>query len=376
MPTTSAMWGRVVGQPEVVASFHSTLESSHLSHAYLMVGAAGLGKTLVAQAIAASLMCAKGGCGVCNVCQRIKRNTHPDVQMIEPQGAQGYLAEQIRTLIHEVSLAPMEGKHKVYVLYSADLFNDSSANAFLKTLEEPPAHTTIILFAHTIQPIIPTIRSRCIIVPFRMLPLDEMIEVLCTRTGCSIDDARIALAACGNALGEAATFIKSPARIDARLAVVRAFKRLRDADEADVLMFARDIMVGVKGPVEELRQKQEADLASQAELLDSVAIKALEGYNKRRLSAYERQNVNEVCNILQSLLRDVLVISQGAEEMVLNVDVRLDLTRMSCQIAPAAIARGVDAICRARQQLTQNVSSQLAVEAMLFGIREVLECPK
>lgn len=372
----SPMWNRVIGQPDVVTSLTSAISLGKLSHAYLFLGPAGLGKTAAAWAIAASLMCEKGGCGQCNVCQRIMRGTHPDVQTFEPEGSAGYLTEQIRALTHETSLAPFEGKHKVYIVYSADMLGDAAANAFLKTLEEPPAHTTFILLAHTLEPILPTILSRCITMRFRTLPSEEMIDILCANTGCNVQDAQIALTATANTLGDAAEFVVSATRRQARETLVNRFVSLPQADDYEVLQSAKDIMVGIKGPVEELRQKQESDLLSQAELLDKVAIKTLEGYNKRRLNAFEKRNVDEICTVVQSLLRDVLVVSQGASDMIRNIDVRPEMLSLGCAVAPLSISRGVDAVCAARKRLSHNVGSQLVIETLLFDIREVLECPK
>ena len=375
----ASMWTRIVGQDEAVASLRNALASGTASHAYLFVGPQGLGKIAAAQALAAAHMCPnrtpeKGGCGECDTCRRIERGSHPDITVVEPEGATGYLAEQVRSLIHEVSLAPMEAPHKVVVVRSADLLNDTSANAFLKTLEEPPANVTIVLLAHTVEPIIPTILSRCVTVRFRPLPLATMIDTLVAATGASPEEARIALASTGSVISEAEAYLRSHARRSGRTNVVRAFRDLPEADDLDVVNFVRDILVTIKGPVEEMRQRQEADLAAQADVLDRGAIKTLEGYNKRRLSAFERQSVGEVLNILGSLLRDVLAISQGADDLVLNSDVTHDLERFSVCVSPSAIQRGYDALATARKRLAQNVGIQLTLEATLFDIREVLQC--
>lgn len=377
--TPTIMWDRIIGQDVALSSLRNAVAAGTASHAYLFVGPQGLGKIAAAQALAAARMCPnrtpeRGGCGECDTCRRIARGTHPDVTVVEPEGATGYLAEQVRSLIHEVSLAPMEAPHKVVIVRSADLFNDSSANAFLKTLEEPPANVTIVLLAHTVEPIIPTILSRCVTVRFRPLPLATMIDTLVSATGASADEARIALAATGSVLTEAEAHLRSHARRSGRATVVRAFRDLPDADDLDVMNFARDILVGIKGPVEEMRQRQELEVAAQAEVLDRVAIKTLEGYNKRRLSAFERQSVGEVLNIIGSLLRDVLALSQDADDMVLNSDVVNDLYRFSVCVTPSGIQRGYDALSTARKRLAQNVGIQLTLEAVLFDIREVLQC--
>ncbi|MBK5210870.1 MAG: DNA polymerase III subunit delta' [Coriobacteriia bacterium] len=372
---THSMWDSVIGQDDIVQSLKNAIATDHLSHAYLFVGPQGLGKINAARALAAGVLCEKGGCGTCNVCQRLKRDTHPDFRIIEPEGST-YLVDQIRTLIHDATLAPMEATHKFYIVKDADLFNDSSANAFLKTLEEPPAHITVILLAHSPEPILPTILSRCIVMRFKTLPQEEMVARLIEKTGCDRNEALIALASCSSVISEAAQFLQSPARRASRAAVVRVFRDLVDADDLDVLKMAQELMRNVKGPVEEMAQKQEIDLAAQAELLDSSAIAKLKKYNDRKRSAYEKQNVNEVLSTLQSLLRDTLCISQGTNELVLNVDITDDISGICHTFRPVQIAQVFEQIAHARKRVQLNISTQLVIETVLFEIREVLQCPK
>lgn len=369
-------WDQVIGQEEAVETLTSSLEAGTLSHAYLFVGPEGLGKINTARAIAASLMCEQGGCGTCFICQRLNRGTHPDFTIVEPEGAGGYLVDQIRTLMHDISLRPMEAEHKVYVIRAADMLNVSSANAFLKTLEEPPANVTIILLAHTLEPVLPTLVSRCVVVRFRSLPREDMIMRLVERTGASREEALIALAATGSVLGQASSYILSPARRASREEVIRIFFDLQNLDGAEVLEAASALLIALNGPVEEMRIKQEKDLAQQAELLDERAIKALKAHNKRRQSAYEKRNVGEALNTLQSLLRDTLIISQGAEQLALNVDVRERLGNIAYAITPVKAAQAFGAIEVARIQLSSNVTARLLIEALLFEIREVLQCPR
>ena len=231
-----------------------------------------------------------------------------------------------------------------------------------------------MLLAHTVQPIIPTILSRCVTVRFKPIAPELMVDMLVESTGADPADARIALAATCSVITEASSFLRSHARRNGRNLVVRTFRDLRDADDLDVLNFAKQIIVGIKGPVEELRQKQESDLEAKATLLDRVAIKALEGYNKRQLSSFERQSVSEVLNVIASLLRDVLVLSQGAGDLVMNADVADELLDFADCTSPADVQRAYDALARGRKRLAQNVGIQLTVEAVLFDIREVLSC--
>ena len=129
----------VADQPRVHDFLAQAIAEGRLSHAYLFVGAPGSGKLDAAEALAKCVVCPNGGDATCDECRRVSHHTHPDVHWLAPASATGYLADQIRDLIADVSLAPMRAKAKVYIINRADLMRGTAANALLKTLEEPPA---------------------------------------------------------------------------------------------------------------------------------------------------------------------------------------------------------------------------------------------
>ena len=370
------MFRELIGQDEVVRTLSNQLERKSSSHAYLFVGPAGLGKTEAAQGLAQALLCTREGCGTCDVCRRIKKEVHPDVVTIMPIGSQGYLFDQMRDIIHQVSRTPVEADHKVYVLHGADQFNESSANAFLKTLEEPPDKVTFILLAHSLGTIIPTIRSRCQIIRFKTLPESIMIELLCTRTGCSENDARQALAACANVLRDAQDHIKSTARQDTRSEVLFTYQNLAEMDDAEVLTSAKRVIEKVTGPLAEMRKVHEEENELQADFLSRRALTELEKTQKRQLSAYQHRCMREVFTVFASALRDVVCMSVGADELACNHDVLQDSKRLSARLTPADIDNCLDAVQRAYARTEAHVDPQLALEVMLFDIRKVFTCQK
>jgi len=364
----------LIGQDEVVRRLTNMLERDTLSHAYLFVGPAGLGKTSAATGLARALICVDGGCGSCKTCRRIAKGIHPDVVTIEPIGSQGYLIDQIRDITRQVSRSPVEADHKVFILFGADQFNESSANAFLKTLEEPPDNVTFILLAHSLGTIIPTIRSRCQIIRFKTLSEPVMIELLCTRTGCGINDARGALAACANVLRDAEEHIRSSARQDTRSEVLFTYQHLGDMDDREVLESAKRIMEKVTGPLAEMRKTQEAETLESADFLTRGALSELEKSQKRQLSAYQHRCMREVFTVFASALRDVVCISVDAEGLASNTDVLQDSKRIGQRLSPADITACLDAVNRAQRQTAAQVDPQLALEVMLFDIRKVFAC--
>ena len=378
-------WDKVIGQDTVVRSLRHSLTTGTLAHAYLFVGAQGLGKINAARAVATQLMCPEGGCGQCEICRRLERNEHPDFRILEPEGAGGYLIEQIRDLNYEVHLAPAEAERKVFVIRDVDLFNASAANAFLKTLEEPSDTTVFILLAHTLEAVLPTIRSRCLVFRFRPLSPDHAAAVLREKTGVTGERARVALAANGYIVAAARDYLRSPKQQEARAVILRAFRDLATADALDVLSLSRAVLASALEPAAELRQQCEVELLERKELLDPVALKQLERYNERRLSAFETRCVAMVLNVLATLLSDCLRVASGAAgaagvaeaagaDGVTNIDALDLIVRVGTALTPAAIARGQESIARARRRLDQNVNTELLLDALLFDIRKVIQC--
>lgn len=367
------MWDKILGQDDAIQSIKPAFEAGTQASSYLFIGMEGLGKIDMARAMAASLMCADKACGECHSCTLLKRETHPDFVIIEPEGSQGYVIGQIRTLQHDMALAPSVARYKVYVIREADTFNAASGNAFLKTLEEPPPHVIIILLASNIKAVLPTIVSRCVVVRFKTLPQRDMLRILNEKTGATESDALIALASTGSRLGSAAAFLESNTRRGVRERIVRLYRDLPSLDDLEVLEAAKEISLALSGPVEEMRQKQEADLAARVELLSAPALKELEKMHKQRLSAFEKRNMREFLNILASLLRDTLITSKQAEELVLNADIDFRLERC---FSPLKLDDARKAIEDARRRVSRNVGSLLVIETILFELREVSRCQR
>lgn len=123
----------------------------------------------------------------CDHCRRAARRNHPDIHFIEPEGAHGYLVDQIREVVADAHLAPIQATRKIYIIDRVDLLGTQAANAFLKTLEEPPENVVFILLGRTKDAVLPTIVSRCQVVPFRHIPTTEASGIISQNTGVSAE---------------------------------------------------------------------------------------------------------------------------------------------------------------------------------------------
>ncbi len=263
-------------------------------------------------ALACALFCDDGGCGSCPTCFRVLGGHHPDVHVVRPEGAATYVIEQVRDIIRDVNLKPVQASHKVYIIDEADRFNAESANAFLKTLEEPPGDVVIVLLTRSFETVLPTIASRCQVVRFRPVPPSVAAALLVERLGVDVAQARVALAASGGVLPRAEELLRSPGRLAARDLTLETLKRLPLMDGYDVLDAARALLGAVKAPLDEVKSAQGDELEEYRAVLGKAAsTKPLEERHKRELTAREREGVGEVLGVTGSWLRDCLAVSTG-----------------------------------------------------------------
>lgn len=170
------------GQDRAVAQLRRAIEGGRVAHAYLFTGPASSGKYTTALSLAAAINCldAPGeGCGTCAVCERIEAGIHPDVQTLERQGATRTIPiATIRAqVIPQLGLPPHEARARFFLVDEAMALLEPSANALLKTLEEPPARTHFILCTTAPENLLPTIRSRCQRVGFAGLSAEVRAEL-------------------------------------------------------------------------------------------------------------------------------------------------------------------------------------------------------
>ena len=361
-------------QPRVRDFLATALAENRLSHAYLFLGPPGAGKHEAAEALAKCVVCLRGGDGTCDECRRVAHRTHPDVRWLRPGSASGYLADQVRDVIEDAGLAPVRADAKIYVLERAELLRGTAANALLKTLEEPPAHTMFILCGRVADAMLPTIVSRCQQVPFRAPSQSAGLASLMRSCSVTEAEARVALAVAGSS-GRAVEYLRSPARAQVRRLVVDTLDALARDDSWDVLLAARQIAAAVEVPLGDIRKAQEDALSETQDFLTAAALKQVADANKRELTARERSGMMEALAAAESLLRDVLMRSEGAGRPIVNEDAAAVVDRLASRATTRSVVRALEAVSRAADDLSHNVSPQLTLEVMLLSVKEALECP-
>ena len=175
-----ATFRSVVGQKHITSTLQNAIERGQLAHAYLFCGPRGVGKTTCARIFAKAINClAPDGAEACNECESCRSfNEGRSLNIHELDAASNNSVEDIRTLIEQVRIIPQVGRYSVFIIDEVHMLSAAAFNAFLKTLEEPPAHAIFILATTEKHKIIPTILSRCQIYDFNRIRVEDSVEYL------------------------------------------------------------------------------------------------------------------------------------------------------------------------------------------------------
>ncbi|MDQ0285218.1 DNA polymerase-3 subunit delta' [Desulfofundulus luciae] len=196
----------IIGHGEIVRALCRAVEQNRVSHAYLFAGPDGVGKTTTALAFGAALLCRQpesgDACGQCRDCRQAAGQNHPDLHRIAPEGASIKIG-QVREMLRRITLSPYQGQRQIFLVEQADLMTHEAANCLLKTLEEPPAGTVLILISDRPQALLPTILSRCQIFTFHPLPPEQVAGILERETAASRDELELLARLTGGCPGRA-----------------------------------------------------------------------------------------------------------------------------------------------------------------------------
>lgn len=251
----------VLGQKHAVEAITAALVSKHVAHAWLFQGPEGVGKELAALALAQALICRVKpyeGCGTCSSCSRIEKRNHPDVTWLLPEDEmvqRGLVArsdlghapsrdiriEQVRKLQERLAFRPLEAKHKVALIVTAHAMNPPAQNALLKTLEEPPRDTVLVLVSAAPDKLLPTIRSRCAKAQFGPLSSELIASKLMALKKKKLDPAQAAQVAAmaGGSLSRALKLDLEA--LEARKEIILRFEALERGDARGWLQLAENL---------------------------------------------------------------------------------------------------------------------------------------
>ena len=330
----------VPGQDRAIEFFRRAYRSGRLAHAYVLVGPEGVGKRLLARALARYVFCADRGddaCGVCRPCRLIAADRFGDLHWYRrPEGRQQLVVEVIESLLHTANLKPLEADRKVFVLEDADKLNPAGANRLLKLLEEPPPESLLLLLALDVRDFLPTILSRCHVVRLQPLAVDDLAVRLTRDTGCSPEQARF--------LGH---FTMGSPGLAAALAVGTFF------EERDRLI---DMMVSM-------------DTHGRFAVAEEMFKQAQSGTDTTQ---ERREALVRFLDVIALFYRDVLAAALGdGETPLINEDRAADVTALAARLPAERVRRILTSVDEARRALGLNANQKLLLENLTFDVAQL-----
>jgi DNA polymerase-3 subunit delta' len=326
-------WGKIVGHDWAVRLLANSITHNRAGHAYLITGPDRIGKMTLARIFAQALNCTgeigQRPCGECRACRLIQDDKHPDVRVILPdvseRGAQSIKIEHIRRLQQDLSLSAYEARYKMALLKRFDTANLNAANAFLKTLEEPPTNVILLLTALDSDTILPTINSRCRTLSLRPVSAELIEETLMTRHHAKPDEANLLAHLADGRLGWAVRAHEDPSLLQER-----------------------------KNHLETLHQALRGTLVARFALAESLARKA--------------DSLPPLLRTWLSWWRDLALMTYGhrANELISNVDEFELLHELAGQISRAAVRASLVQTEAALRQLGQNANARLVIENIML----------
>jgi len=324
----------IIGQRVIVESLRNAVKNNRVSNGYIFSGSKGCGKKLMAFTFAMALNCigrvSDRPCGSCSSCIRARSGNHPNLDIVRPTG-QSIKIKQIRQIISDTAKKPFEIGYKIVIIENAEKMTHDAQDAFLKTLEEPPANTVFLLLVENQSMMLPTIVSRCQVYRFKPVDMNEM-----------------------------KSFIESR----------------YDYVQADIDVAVR-YSKGIVGRALEFLQNNE-NLRSYTTYID-ILEKALMGNEGEALSlvsavAEAKEEAERFLEFTLAWFRDLMVIkeSNGAcNQLIINIDSLDTLSKHNSVLTEDKINSIIEIIRNTMKYVKHNVGIKNSIDGMLFNIAEV-----
>ena len=303
-----------------------------MAHAYIIHGERSSGKEFISKIFAKALQCEGDGekpCGECRSCKQADNGNHPDIILVQHEKPNTIGVEDIRQKINgDIAIKPYSGSHKVYIVNECEKMTVQAQNALLKTLEEPPAYAVILLLTTSLDALLPTILSRCVILSMRPLKDSLVKDYLMKDIQVPEYKAEVCVAFARGNLGRAKA-----------LAVSEEFDHIKQ-EAVTLLKYIRDMEIH--------------------ELVEAV----------KKISEYQF-DINDYLDILSVWYRDVLLFkaTNDANHLIFKDEVQY-IKKVADHSAYDGIETIIDALDKAKARLKANVNFDLTMELLLLTIKE------
>ncbi|WP_349827158.1 DNA polymerase III subunit delta' [Brevibacterium litoralis] len=380
--TADSVWADLVGQDAAVAQLAAAARDSvtggpAMTHAWLITGPPGSGRSNAARALAAALLSPDQGASRGPEANRALAGAHESMTVMRTQKSV-ITIDEVRDLVTSAQNSPVNARYRVVVIEDADRMAERTSNVLLKAIEEPPPATVWILCAPSPQDVLTTIRSRCRNVNLRIPPTDAIAELLVRRDGVEPERARWAAAAAQNHIGRARYLATSETAPEARRRTLDIPRHLGSLGST-VRLAARIVEEAEERA--EARTKEKAE-AARAKLLETLGVepgknpppsvraqvRRFEEDQKRKDARARSDEIDSILLELLSLYRDVLSYQLGRHEGFVNLGEEERIRDMAEASDPTSTLRRIDVIGAARERLQTNMPPLLVVESAFVGL--------
>jgi DNA polymerase-3 subunit delta' len=317
----------VIGHDWAVDLLRRVVAIGRPPHALLVTGPPNVGKGALARSLAQALLCTdvQRPCGKCRACHLVTTGNHPDLRWVEPEDGSLKIA-QVRELTRQLTLSPLEGPWQIAVLDRFELATAGAANALLKTLEEPPPSVILMLLAQQAEALLPTIVSRCQVIPLRPIPRATIERALIKRWDVPAEKANFLSHTCGGRLGWAISAASSPELLEHRGQRLDDMAKLLHSRRVDRFAYAGN------------------------------------------LARESPESVLETLELWMGWWRDVLLLVSSSPVPLANIDRRTELAQ-TAELCDVTIAHSaLAALQTAVDQLAHNANTRLVLEILLLDL--------
>jgi len=382
----TSVWDSLIGQDDVVEELaHAATDPAAMTHAWLITGPPGSGRSTAAVAFAAALQCPDHGCGTCSICTSALNGSHPDVDLVRSETL-SYGVDDARELVLKASVVPADSPWHIVVIEDADRLTDSAVNVLLKVLEEPPPHLVWVLCAPSPEDVLPTIRSRTRSIHLRTPSTTEVAEALRERYGVDPAMAAFAARASQGHIGRARALAVDEEARRRRQEVLRIPGGLRDLSSCfvaaeELLAMATEDAASITDALDAAEEESlmraygagaEGVTKARFDKLAESALKALRKMQASRRKRAVRDQLDRALVDLLTFYRDVLVLQMDAGVPLVNDEMRTQLSQEASASTSADTGRRLDAIERGRLAVQANGALPLVLESMLVEVKDPL----
>ena len=322
----------IIGHDDIIRHLKNAIETGKVSHSYIFTGEPGSGKKLLAGTFAAALQCESGEpqpCMTCDSCKKVIGKNHPDIITVTHEKPGSISIDEVREqVVHDVDIKPYCSPYKIYIIPDAEMMTVQAQNALLKTIEEPPEYAVIMLLTENAEALLPTIRSRCVMMKLRNIKDQLVKKYLMEQMEIPDYKADVCVAFAQGNMGKAIMLATSEYFNEIKEEVVHL---LRNIDEMNV-----------------------------SELMDAV----------KKCMTYKME-INDYLDMIAIWYRDVLIYkaTKNVDRVVFSDQLRYIKARAS-KSSYEGIENILDAIEKAKARLKANVNFELTMELLLLTIKE------